>query len=208
MRKKVLVLGGNFGGLTAALSVKHELQGDVDVTVVSSSDRFLFNPSLIWLPFGKRRPDDITFPLEPTFESHQVDFVHATATRIDPAPRVVSTVRAAGSMRVAVACTKSTWWDSKVGSSGKVMSSGRRLPNGSQISEGLNRNRSEEDTTVTSTSPWSSCLTLSAAVRPPKLPPRTSTFLRIATTSSPDPALCAQAGTGHRTRVRTKVPGR
>src|SRR6266508_4872286 len=84
MRKKVLVLGGNFGGLTAALSVKHELEGDVDVTVVSASDRFLFNPSLIWLPFGKRRPQDITFPLAPTFESHQVDFVHATATRIDP----------------------------------------------------------------------------------------------------------------------------
>src|SRR6266542_3175062 len=95
MRKKVLVLGGNFGGLTAALSVKHELQGDVDVTVVSSSDRFLFNPSLIWLPFGKRRPDDITFPLEPTFESHDVDFVHATATRIDPAARTVDTTRGA-----------------------------------------------------------------------------------------------------------------
>jgi NADH dehydrogenase FAD-containing subunit len=91
MRKKVLVLGGNFGGLTAALSVKHELQGDVDVTVVSASDRFLFNPSLIWLPFGKRRPADITFPLAPTFESHDVDFVHATATRIDPLARQVKT---------------------------------------------------------------------------------------------------------------------
>ena len=30
-RKKVLVLGGNFGGLTAALAVGHELHGDVDV---------------------------------------------------------------------------------------------------------------------------------------------------------------------------------
>jgi hypothetical protein len=30
-RQKVLVLGGNFGGLTAALAVKHELHGDVDV---------------------------------------------------------------------------------------------------------------------------------------------------------------------------------
>jgi NADH dehydrogenase FAD-containing subunit len=38
-RKKVLVLGGNFGGLTAALAVKHELHGDVDVRVVSASDR-------------------------------------------------------------------------------------------------------------------------------------------------------------------------
>src|SRR6266571_1673062 len=59
-RKKVLVLGGNFGGLTAALAVARELRGDVDVRVVSASDHFLFNPSLIWLPFGKRRAADIT----------------------------------------------------------------------------------------------------------------------------------------------------
>ncbi len=91
MRKKVLVLGGNFGGLTAALSVRHELEGDVDVTVVSASDHFLFNPSLIWLPFGKRQPQDITFPLAPTFESHQVDFVHSAATRIDPVAQQVQT---------------------------------------------------------------------------------------------------------------------
>jgi len=82
-RKKVLVLGGNFGGLTAALAVHHELHGDVDVRVVSASDRFLFNPSLIWLPFGKRSPGDITFPLAPTFDSHGVDFVHAEATELD-----------------------------------------------------------------------------------------------------------------------------
>jgi sulfide:quinone oxidoreductase len=82
-REKVLVLGGNFGGLTAALAVRHELHGDVDVKVVSASDRFLFNPSLIWLPFGKRAPDDITFPLAPTFESHHIDFVHAEATGLD-----------------------------------------------------------------------------------------------------------------------------
>ncbi len=63
--KKVLVLGGNFGGLTAALAVQHELHGDVDVRVVSASDRFLFNPSLIWLPFGTRAAGDITFPLAP-----------------------------------------------------------------------------------------------------------------------------------------------
>src|SRR6266516_6755140 len=82
-RKKVLVLGGNFGGLTAALAVNHELHGDVDIRVVSASDRFLFNPSLIWLPFGKTRPSDITFPLAPTFEAHGIDFVHAEATALD-----------------------------------------------------------------------------------------------------------------------------
>lgn len=82
-RERVLVLGGNFGGLTAALAVSHELHGDVDVRVVSASDRFLFNPSLIWLPFGKRTAGDITFPLAPTFDTHGVDFVHAEATDLD-----------------------------------------------------------------------------------------------------------------------------
>ncbi|TDC85841.1 hypothetical protein [Actinomadura sp. 7K507] len=91
MRKKVLVLGGNFGGLTAALSVKHALDGDVDVTVVSASDRFLFNPSLIWVPFGKRTEDDITFPLAPTFEGHGIEFVHAAATAIAPLAKRVRT---------------------------------------------------------------------------------------------------------------------
>lgn len=90
MKKKVLVLGGNFGGLTAALAVQHELDGDVDVTVISASDSFLFNPSLIWLPFGKRTPRDITFPLAPTFEEHGVEFVHAPATAIDPDAKTVT----------------------------------------------------------------------------------------------------------------------
>jgi sulfide:quinone oxidoreductase len=83
MRKRVVVLGSNFGGLTAALAVKHELEKDVDVTVVSPGDHFLFNPSLIWMPFGKRDREDITFPVAPTFEEHDIDFVHAAATGID-----------------------------------------------------------------------------------------------------------------------------
>jgi sulfide:quinone oxidoreductase len=91
MRKKVLVLGGNFGGLTAALAVKHELDGDVDVTVVSKDDHFLFNPSLIWLPFGKRRAEDITFPVAPTLEHHGVELLVAAATRIDPQAKTVTT---------------------------------------------------------------------------------------------------------------------
>ena len=57
---------------------------------MSTSDRFVFNPSLIWLPFGKRRPADITFPLAPTFEDHGIDFTHAEATGIDLAARKVT----------------------------------------------------------------------------------------------------------------------
>jgi sulfide:quinone oxidoreductase len=89
--KRVLVIGGNFGGLTAALELKYELGEDADITVVSASDRFLFNPSLIWLPFGKRSAGEISFPLEPVFAGHGIGFAHAEATAIDPATRTVST---------------------------------------------------------------------------------------------------------------------
>jgi NADH dehydrogenase FAD-containing subunit len=89
--KRIVVIGGNFGGLTAALELKHELGADAAITVVSAADRFLFNPSLIWLPFGKRSAARITFPLEPVFDTHQIGFAHAEATAIDPAAQTVYT---------------------------------------------------------------------------------------------------------------------
>lgn len=89
MARKVIVLGSNFGGLTAAITLKKDLGADVDVTVVSDRDYFLFNPSLIWLPFGKRDAGDITFPVRPTFERAGVAFVQQAATLIDPARKVV-----------------------------------------------------------------------------------------------------------------------
>jgi sulfide:quinone oxidoreductase len=93
--EKVLVLGGNFAGLTAALSVKHDLGHRVDVTVVSRSDRFQFNPSFIWIPFGKRTASEVVFPLADTFERRGVEFIHGEATAIDPKSQRVETSQGA-----------------------------------------------------------------------------------------------------------------
>lgn len=89
MTKKVVVLGANFGGLTAALSLKKELKRDVEVTVVSDRDYFLFNPSLIWLPFGKRNEGNVTFKVAPTFEKGGVHFINTAAKEIKPATKQV-----------------------------------------------------------------------------------------------------------------------
>src|SRR6266568_4260472 len=97
-------------------------------------------------------------------------------------------------MAVASACTKLMPCASKVGSSAKVISAALRLPNGSQISDGLNRKRSDAEITVTSTSSPSSCLSSKAAVRPPKLPPITSTPLPAITAT---PSLCQQETNAH-----------
>lgn len=90
-KRNVVVVGGNFAGLTGALELKSRLGDEVDVTVLSKSDRFNFTPSQIWVPFGWRRPEDISFPLEPVLDSHQIHFVNGTATRFDlDARRVVT----------------------------------------------------------------------------------------------------------------------
>ena len=91
MTAQVVVLGSNFGGLTAALSVKRELGSEAEVTVISPSERFLFTPSLIWVPFGRRSLDDISFRVDPTLDSHHVHFVQQAATAIDPEARSVTT---------------------------------------------------------------------------------------------------------------------
>lgn len=91
MTPKVLVLGGNFAGLTAAITLRRELGDDVDVTLLSKSSRFVFYPSLIWLPFGKRTSRDISVPIGRMLEARGIHFVHAEAETIDPASRTVTT---------------------------------------------------------------------------------------------------------------------
>ena len=93
MATKALVLGGSFAGLTAAIHLKDDLGDDVDVTVVSDRENFQFNPSFIWIPFGEREPDDISFPVSPTLEKSEVHFVHGAATRIDTEGKRVETTK-------------------------------------------------------------------------------------------------------------------
>jgi sulfide:quinone oxidoreductase len=83
MRKKIVVVGSNIAGFTAAIELKKRLRDRHEIVVVSASSGFVFTPSLIWLPFGKRTRADVTFPLEPTYEKRGIRFVHAVVRRID-----------------------------------------------------------------------------------------------------------------------------
>lgn len=87
--KHVVVLGGSFAGLTAAYQLKRELGDKVRVTVIDKSDQFVFIPSLIWVPFGWRSPDRISFPLKKAVESKGGVFRQAAARKIDPDGRTV-----------------------------------------------------------------------------------------------------------------------
>lgn len=85
----IVVIGGNFAGLTSALELKRGLGNTCKVTIISKSPFFLYVPSLIWIPFGKRELKDITLPLEPITKKAQVEFVCATVTQILPQEKSV-----------------------------------------------------------------------------------------------------------------------
>jgi sulfide:quinone oxidoreductase len=88
---KIVVLGGSFGGLTAALEVKRRLGGRAEVTVISKEDRFVFLPSLPWLVTGHRQATALTLPISAILASRRIFFVHGTACSIDPVGMRVTT---------------------------------------------------------------------------------------------------------------------
>ena len=80
---KIVVLGGAFGGLTAAFESKRLLGKKADVTVVSDDDRFVFLPSLPWLIMGWRKPEDITLRVGDILRPKGIQFIHEAAKQVD-----------------------------------------------------------------------------------------------------------------------------
>ena len=81
MKKNILILGGGFAGLEAAIYLRKE---KFDVTLISNRDYFFIYPTSIWIPTG-----------EATFEDTSVDLktlanVHGFNLIIDEVEAIIS----------------------------------------------------------------------------------------------------------------------
>ncbi|GIT99360.1 NAD(P)/FAD-dependent oxidoreductase [Sulfurovum sp. TSL1] len=65
--RKVLVLGGGFAGVEAAIYLKKQ---DLDVTLVSDRDYFYIYPTSIWIPTGEATREDVSVPLDKLAMKH------------------------------------------------------------------------------------------------------------------------------------------
>lgn len=88
-----IVIGGNFAGMTAALEIKRKGKKDHRVMVIDKSPLFLFIPSLIWVPFGRREIKDISFRKDTILQKKGVEFVQAEALKVDPQMQIVMTTK-------------------------------------------------------------------------------------------------------------------
>lgn len=86
-----VVIGGSFAGMTAALEIKRKGKDQHKVILIDKSPVFMFIPSLIWVPFGRREIKDISFRKDTILTKKGVDFVNAEALNVDVKNQTVKT---------------------------------------------------------------------------------------------------------------------
>ncbi len=87
-----MILGGGVGGFVAASRLRKLLPGHTRVVLIDRESQHLFQPSLLWLAIGDRRPERIQRPLG-RLTRKGIDVVQAEIEQIDPAAK---SVRAGG----------------------------------------------------------------------------------------------------------------
>jgi sulfide:quinone oxidoreductase len=84
------VIGAGFAALTAAQKLR-ALDPKSKITMIAPKAEFIYLPSLIWIPSGKRQGSDLRIPLDNFIKRHDINFVAASATGVSDDGRMVST---------------------------------------------------------------------------------------------------------------------
>ena len=85
---RVVVLGGGFGGLETAFSLRMLAGERARITLVSDQKCFLFKPNSIYVPFGLD-PDKLRVPLDRPAARKGIELIQAKAREVDPDRREV-----------------------------------------------------------------------------------------------------------------------
>ena len=86
---KVVVVGGGYGGATAAKYLRKWSDGKVQVTLVEPNAKFISCPISNLVIGGSKTMADITTPYDNLVKRHGVQLVHDTVTAIDATKQVV-----------------------------------------------------------------------------------------------------------------------
>ena len=78
---EICILGAGFAALTAVRELRKHAP-DARITLIAPRPEFIYLPSLIWIPTGLRRGDDLRIALQPFFVRHAVNYVQARVTAV------------------------------------------------------------------------------------------------------------------------------
>jgi len=91
--KKILILGGGFGGINVLQSIQNKFKNEpyVRISLVSQDNYFLYTPMLPQVCSGLIHPNDITVPIRKLCK--QAEFYHAVISSIDLDQKLVTITR-------------------------------------------------------------------------------------------------------------------
>lgn len=90
-KKKILILGGGFGGMHVLKDLQKKIDVNTSITIVNENNYFLFTPMLPEVASGMLNPRDITIPIR-HFCTH-AKFYQATVFSIDLVQKLVTITR-------------------------------------------------------------------------------------------------------------------
>ena len=88
--KKITIVGAGFAGLSAIRQLRKQ-DKNCEITLIAPNAELHYLPSLIWVPSGLRKREDIIIPLDNFFRRMNVKFHQASVTGLRDAGRVIET---------------------------------------------------------------------------------------------------------------------
>jgi sulfide:quinone oxidoreductase len=89
MAKRVVILGGGTGGTLTANRLRRVYSDtEVEITVIDQDDRHVYQPGLLFVPFGLAHSEDIVRPRGRQFH-HGIDYVKSAIDHVDLAASTV-----------------------------------------------------------------------------------------------------------------------
>ena len=80
MKKKVLILGGGFAGLEAAIFLR---KNNIEVTMICNRDYFYIYPTSIWIPTSEVTFEDVCIDLKELSNIHGFELIIDEVTNIN-----------------------------------------------------------------------------------------------------------------------------
>jgi sulfide:quinone oxidoreductase len=91
MSKKIIILGGGFGGLCISNILRQHLDDIHEIIVIDKKDYFMMGLTNLWILDGRRTLEDSQIPLS-NLESKGIKYIHDTVTMIDVKSKIIKTL--------------------------------------------------------------------------------------------------------------------
>jgi len=87
---RITVAGAGFAAITGVRELRKRLPG-AEIALVAPNPEFVYLPSLIWVPYGLRKGDDLRFDILPLLSRLRVKYVRGSVSGVSEDGRILQT---------------------------------------------------------------------------------------------------------------------